>query len=130
MGQENTATPTLLFDGNCRLCRAFASLVRRWDFRSDLRVLPFHLEEARRFLPGWADERIEKSAHLVLPGGKVLSGPQAFAALLDHLPVVGPLHRRWAHRTTVQWLERTMYTTAVALRGATSCASPRLSAPS
>ncbi|MEE9593280.1 MAG: DCC1-like thiol-disulfide oxidoreductase family protein [Thermoplasmata archaeon] len=94
MGAGIPEGPTLLYDGLCRLCRTFARLTSWWGLSHGLRVLPFQRGEARRLLPNWTDDQIMRSAHLVHPGGQVVSGPRAFAALLDHLPAIGPIHRR------------------------------------
>lgn len=130
MSRPPWSTATLLFDGECRVCRALATLVAWWDFRHRVRVLPFQEKEARRLLPGWTDAEVEAAAHLVLPEGAVRSGPHAFTALLDRLPVVGLLHRRFGGTETVRWLEHAAYHVGVELRGAARCATPRKTWPS
>ncbi|MFQ5986716.1 MAG: thiol-disulfide oxidoreductase DCC family protein [Thermoplasmata archaeon] len=121
---EVPANPRLLFDGECRVCRTFATLVS-WAFPRGLRVLPFQREEGRRLLSDLTDQEVRSSAHLVLSDGEVLSGSDAFRALLDRLPTLGPLHRRMGHRFLFPRLTRALYHAGVALRGGVRCATPR-----
>lgn len=124
MDRDIDEGPTLLFDGECRLCRTFARLASWWGLSSGLRVLPSQGEEARRMLPEWTDAQVMRSAHLVLPDGRVESDSYAFAALLDRLPVVGPVNRRVGQRFLVARLVRIAYAAAVVVRGALRCAVP------
>ncbi|MFQ5918710.1 MAG: thiol-disulfide oxidoreductase DCC family protein [Thermoplasmata archaeon] len=124
MVSERPLSPTLLFDGECRVCSAFARLISWWNFRRRLRVLPFQQEEARRLLLDFTDEEVQRSAHLVLEDGEILSGPHAFPALLDRLPALGSLHQQVGRRFVVRWLVHALYDTGVALRGASRCATP------
>lgn len=73
-------------------------------------------------LVGLTDGEVRRSAHLVLEDGEVLSGPEAFHALLDRLPAVGSVHRHVGHHSGVQRVVSTLYDAAVAIRGATRCA--------
>ncbi len=116
---------TLLFDGECGICRIFARVVSWWGRSRGIRVLPFQHHEGRRLLVGLKDKEVLRSAHLVFAGGEVLSGPAAFPALLDQLPALGALHRRLGNRFLVPRLTRGLYDVAVALRGAVQCASAR-----
>ncbi len=116
-------SPTLLFDGECRLCRTFARVVSWWGRSRGLRVLPFQQPAGRLLLHDLSDEEVQRSAHLVLRGGAVLSGPAAFPALLDRLPALGPLHRRLGDRFLIQRLIRALYDAAVTVRGAVRCAA-------
>ncbi|MEE9163261.1 MAG: DCC1-like thiol-disulfide oxidoreductase family protein [Thermoplasmata archaeon] len=125
MISERSGSPTLLFDGECRVCRTFASLVYLWGRPRGLRVLPFQEKKARHLLFDLTDEEVRRSAHLVLAGGEVLSGPAVFPALLDRLPALGPLHRRLGDRFIFPRLVRALYDAGVALRGALQCPTAR-----
>ncbi|MDX1534412.1 MAG: DCC1-like thiol-disulfide oxidoreductase family protein [Thermoplasmata archaeon] len=125
MHTRSRPRPTLLFDGQCRLCSALARLVAWWDFRGGVRVVPFQDPAGRRLVWNLTDWEVERSAHFVLEDGEVLSRGAAFPALLDRLPVLGPVHRRLGHRPLVSGLVTTLYRASYAVRGATRCANPR-----
>ena len=125
MGAAIRDGPTLLFDGECRICRTFARVVSWWGRSQGLRVLPFQRPDGRLLLHGFSDDEIQRSAHLVLRDGTVLSGPAAFPALLDRLPALGPLHRRLGDRFIVPRITRALYDAALAVRGAAQCATAR-----
>ncbi len=77
----------LLFDGDCRICRAFARAVHHLDVRRNLSVRPIQGSQSLlRALPG---DRQLKAAHVVAPDGRVSSGGEAMAALVAGL-VAGP----------------------------------------
>jgi predicted DCC family thiol-disulfide oxidoreductase YuxK len=77
--------PTLIFDGDCGLCRRAVALVGSWDREHRLRYVPFQDEEAiREFdiaLPALA-----AAMHLVLPDGRVFAGADAVPELGRLLP--------------------------------------------
>ncbi|HMA44984.1 MAG TPA: DUF393 domain-containing protein [Gemmatimonadales bacterium] len=84
MPAQNEA-PTLVFDGECRLCRRAVELLRRWDREHRLRYLPFQDEaaigELDLSLPALA-----AAMHLVLPDGRVYAGADAVPELGRLLP--------------------------------------------
>ncbi|MFQ5837782.1 MAG: thiol-disulfide oxidoreductase DCC family protein [Thermoplasmata archaeon] len=124
MARDGSAStfPTLLYDGGCGVCAAFARVVAALEPHR-LRTMPFQEEAGRRLLRGWTEEQIERSAHLVLPDGEILSGAAAFAQTLDLLPVLGPLHRRLSGLTPLRRFEEKLYGLGAVLRRRTGCAS-------
>jgi predicted DCC family thiol-disulfide oxidoreductase YuxK len=79
------ANPTLIYDGECGVCRNAVTLLRRWDREHVLRFVPFQDGPAvARFqiaLPALA-----AAMHLILPGGEVYAGADAIPELLSMLP--------------------------------------------
>ena len=79
------AAPTVIYDGECGLCRQSVDLLRRWDRQRVLRFVPFQDEAAvarfRIALPALA-----AAMHLVLPDGRVFAGADAAPELLRLLP--------------------------------------------
>ena len=80
--------PTLIYDGECGLCRQVVAWVSRRDRAGRLAVIPFQ-DQA-----GVAAFRIPMPAlaaamHLVLPDGRVLAGADAAPQLLRMLPGLG-----------------------------------------
>jgi len=77
--------PTLVYDGECGLCRQCVDLVRRWDREHRLATVPFQ-DQARVAgfeipLPALA-----AAMHLVLPDGAVFAGADAAPQILRLLP--------------------------------------------
>ena len=77
--------PTLIYDGECGLCRRAVALVSAWDRDGRLTLIPFQ-DEARV-----ASFRLELPAlaaamHLVLPDGRVFAGADAAPELLRLFP--------------------------------------------
>ena len=75
----------LLYDGDCRICRAFARLARSLDLRDRIAIRP--LQEARDLLPGVQEAEILHAVRGVSPDGRLWEGAEALlvvlAALLD-----------------------------------------------
>jgi len=85
----DTSGPTLIYDGECDLCRDAVELLRRWDREHVLRFVPFQDGAAvARF--GLALPALAAAMHLVLPDGRVLAGADAAPELLRLLP-----RKRW-----------------------------------
>jgi predicted DCC family thiol-disulfide oxidoreductase YuxK len=73
--------PTLIYDGECGLCRQAVERLTRWDREHVLRFVPFQDG------PGVARFEIAPPAlHLVLPDGRVYAGADAVPELLRLLP--------------------------------------------
>lgn len=76
---------TLIYDGECGICRAAVRLLRRWDREQQLRLVPFQDEAAVArccvSLPALA-----AAMHLILPDGRVFAGADAVPELLRLFP--------------------------------------------
>lgn len=85
MGAERPAGPTLIYDGECGLCRQAVDLLRRWDREQALRFVPFQDGPAvARF--GIALPALAAAMHLVFPDGRVYAGADAAPELLRLVP--------------------------------------------
>lgn len=77
--------PTVIYDGECGICRQSVDLLKRWDREQVLRYVPFQDEAAvarfRIALPALA-----AAMHLVFPDGRVFAGADAVPELLRLLP--------------------------------------------
>lgn len=84
----------ILYDDECRSCRAALGLLLIWDREDRLRPVAIQGEEGGRLLAEIPeDERLE-SAHAVLPGGSgLVSGDAAAGPVLRLLPAGAPLGR-------------------------------------
>jgi predicted DCC family thiol-disulfide oxidoreductase YuxK len=77
--------PTLIYDGECGMCRAAVQRLQRWDREHRLRYVPFQDESAvSRF--GIALPALAAAMHLVLPDGRVFAGADAVPELGKLLP--------------------------------------------
>lgn len=77
--------PTLIYDGECGLCRRAVELLRRWDREHRLRYVPFQDGEAvARF--GIALPALAAAMHLLMPDGRVFAGADAVPELGRLLP--------------------------------------------
>ena len=85
---------TLIYDGECGLCRRWVELVRRWDREHRITLVPFQDQAAvARFripLPALA-----AAMHLVLPDRRVFAGADAVPEILRLLPGGGRRVARW-----------------------------------
>ncbi len=77
--------PTLVYDGECGLCRQCVDLVRRWDREHRLATLPFQ-DQARVAGFGIPLPALAAAMHLVLPDGTVFAGADAAPEVLRLLP--------------------------------------------
>lgn len=99
--------PTLIFDGECGICRRAVGLVRRWDREQRLRYVPFQDEEAVRGF-AIALPALAAAMHLVLPDGRVFAGADAVPELGRQLP--GRRWWSWGFAVPgVRWLARCIY---------------------
>jgi len=82
----------ILYDDECRFCRASLGLLLIWDRKRLLRPVAIQSEEGARLLAEIPeDERLE-SAHAVFPGEPgVVSGGAVAAPVLRLLPAGAPL---------------------------------------
>jgi predicted DCC family thiol-disulfide oxidoreductase YuxK len=77
--------PTLIYDGECGLCRTWVDRVRRWDREQRISVIPFQ-DEGRVAAFGIPLPALAAAMHLVLPDGRVFAGADAAPEILRLLP--------------------------------------------
>ena len=77
--------PTLVYDGECALCRQCVDVVRRWDGEHRVAALPFQ-DQTRVAGFGIPLPALAGAMHLVLPDGTVFVGADAAPHLLRLLP--------------------------------------------
>ena len=89
--------PVLLYDDGCRLCRASAEAVLRWDRAGRLALLPWSDPQALAWMQDLTPAGRDRSMHVRLPDGALLHSDEALVALLEALPGLrwlGALARR------------------------------------
>ncbi len=105
------AQPTLVYDGDCGICRYW---VNYWQELTGERVLYRPYQEAAADFPGIAPPAFARAIQLIEPGGAVYSGAAATYRLLRHAPGRGAwwwLYRHLpgfapASEWTYAWLAR------------------------
>ena len=111
----------LLYDGDCRVCSAFARTVTWLSGRRSIQRRT--IQTAHGLLAGMPEEAALASAHMVSPDGRIRTGPDVLPAIvgallgrprLEDQVNASPWARSAADRT---------YRLLVALRGSLSCAS-------
>ena len=108
MARKSIDTATLIYDGECAMCRASALWVMRLALsRGALEILPCRSEPRRARFPQVSDTACTEAMQLALPDGRVLAGADAVPALLRRirglgwlatlfaLPGAGPVARRF-----------------------------------
>ena len=90
MGDER---PTLIYDGECGICRRSMELVRGWDREHRITYIAFQDPAAARF--GIPLPALAAAMQLVFPGPapRVYSGADAVPEILKLLPGKRPLAR-------------------------------------
>jgi predicted DCC family thiol-disulfide oxidoreductase YuxK len=82
--------PTLIYDGECGMCRALAARLASWDREHRMAQVPFQDQRVvARF--GIALPALAAAMHLVLPDGRVFAGADALPEILRLVPAP----RRW-----------------------------------
>jgi predicted DCC family thiol-disulfide oxidoreductase YuxK len=84
---ERTERVTLIYDGECGLCRRAVDRVRAWDRSGRFTYVAFQDPAVERF--GIALPALAAAMHLVLPDGRVFAGADAVPQILRRLPGKG-----------------------------------------
>ena len=82
---------TVLYDDDCRFCRASLALLLAWDRRGRIRPVALQSAEAERLLAGLGPEERMATMHAAPADGPPAAGGAALPALLRELPGGAPL---------------------------------------
>jgi predicted DCC family thiol-disulfide oxidoreductase YuxK len=77
---------TVVYDGQCRVCTRLATLLRKWDRRREVEVVPSQAGGVMARFPWIPPEAYQVALQLVGPGGETWQGAAAVEKLLDVLP--------------------------------------------
>jgi predicted DCC family thiol-disulfide oxidoreductase YuxK len=81
-GKAKPGTIAVLFDGNCKLCRASVEAVRMYDNSGVVDLLDIHDEEKRALFPGLEMDALMEEIHVVDEYGRVWRGARAINEIL------------------------------------------------
>ena len=82
---------TVVYDGQCKVCNRLVNLLRRWDSRQEIEVIPFQNSSVLVRFPWIPAEAYAQAMQLVGPGGQTWQGGYAIEQLLEVLPYGGLL---------------------------------------
>jgi len=101
----------ILYDSDCGFCKLTVRGILRLDRDERLRPVAIQSEEGQRLLTEVPEQKRLESAHLLTPGGTVISGGPAAEPLARLLPAGGlaaRIFRRFPDGTdkTYRWVAR------------------------
>jgi predicted DCC family thiol-disulfide oxidoreductase YuxK len=80
---------TVLFDGQCRLCRRSVWWLTKLDVFKSLAYIDFHnTQERTTVAPNLTLEELDKAMHIALPNNSFKKGFYAFREITKTLPVL------------------------------------------
>ncbi len=79
---------TMLYDGNCRMCRQQAEWVAMYDEQRQIELLDANSTAARERFPQISHEEAMGQLHVVGPDGTIYRGAEAVRELLLRLPAL------------------------------------------
>jgi len=81
-GKAKPGTIAVLFDGDCKLCRASVEAVRMYDNSGVVDLLDIHDEQKRELFPGLEMDALMEEIHVVDEHGRVWRGARAINEIL------------------------------------------------
>ena len=111
----------LLYDGDCRICTAFARVVAWASGGRSLRARA--IQDALGLLEGLSEETAMSSAHVLSPDGRIRTGPAILPAIAGTLFRAPRLETRLNASPRARAATERTYEFLVALRGGLTCAS-------
>jgi predicted DCC family thiol-disulfide oxidoreductase YuxK len=115
---------TLIFDGDCALCRKSAEWIRARDTHSAFDYLPYQDATLQRRFPEISRRECERALHLVAADGQLTVGADALPDILSRLPRwrrVAPVLRLRALRPLSRWLYRRIARTRSRVSTSSEC---------
>lgn len=81
-----TTRYTLVYDGDCRVCTRSVNVVRRWDTRRDIEIVPYQGAGVMARFPWIPQHAFADAIQLIGPGDGTWQGAAAVEQLLTVLP--------------------------------------------
>lgn len=80
---------TVVFDGNCKVCNRLVKLLRKWDRRNELEIIPSQAPGVMARFPWIPAKAYVEALQMVGPGGETWSGARAVEQILLVVPKGG-----------------------------------------
>ena len=77
---------TVVYDGGCKVCGRLVALLRKWDRRDELEIVPSQQPGVMARFPWIPARAYVEAVQLIGPGGRTWSGAAAIEELLNVLP--------------------------------------------
>lgn len=77
---------TVVYDGACRICTRLVALLRGWDARGLLEIIPSQAPGVQARFPWIPARAYAEAVQLIGPGGRTWQGAGAIEQLLEILP--------------------------------------------
>ena len=85
-GPARLSRYTVVYDGECGICRRSVELLREWDTEGRLRFLPFQGPGVMERYPQIEEREFRRAVQLVAPDGRHWSGADATERALRQTP--------------------------------------------
>ena len=77
---------TVVFDGNCKVCNRLVKLLRKWDRREELEIVPSQAPGVMARFPWIPAHAYAEALQMIGPGGETWSGARAVEQILLVVP--------------------------------------------
>jgi predicted DCC family thiol-disulfide oxidoreductase YuxK len=77
---------TVVYDGTCTVCGRLVKLLRKWDTKGVLEILPSQNPCVRSRFPWIPDRAYLESVQFIGPGGRTWQGAAAIEQVIDVMP--------------------------------------------
>jgi predicted DCC family thiol-disulfide oxidoreductase YuxK len=106
----------VVYDGNCRVCTRLANVLRRWDRRGDMEVIPSQTPGLAELYPFISADDYRQALQMIGPDSTRWQGAEAIDKILSLVPrgalLRWPLHLPFAPRAAdrfYKWFARNRY---------------------
>ena len=82
----DAARATVVYDGQCGICRRSARILRRWDRDDRLELVPFQAGEVMDRFPMISEAQFREAVQVIAPDGRHWSGADAVEQALARTP--------------------------------------------
>ena len=82
---------TVVYDGNCKVCNRLVKLLRRWDRRQEIEIVPSQATGVMARFPWIPARAYAEALQMIGPGGETWAGARAIEQILLVVPKGGAI---------------------------------------